>query len=262
MEEDLQQDTHLTPFIKRDVNGLIIGLDYKFKDQYPFKAVDWAKMFLPVHLYPKPQRTKAIAAMLGRPIEEIPISEIPDSDLISTLPGARYLAMVRGYTKIESKIIQYSQDYVLASCTIDFTPNFEAPMGASFTACASATTGNTNSFGQKYLAEIAENRAFARCIRNFLNISIVSKEELSDENTSAADSEQNTSSPVPIQNTNPVELVKAKLKERGLVNWAQTKKHLGQFDTPFVEKILQKKTLDELSPLEALELMQFISENK
>ena len=49
-----------------------------------------------------------------------------------------------------------------------------------FESLADATLNNTKSFARFFLAAIAENRAFVRCVRNFLKINIVSQEELGD----------------------------------------------------------------------------------
>ena len=43
---------------------------------------------------------------------------------------------------------------------------------------ANATSENTNDFCLKFLETIACNRAFVRCVRNFLNINIVGVDEL------------------------------------------------------------------------------------
>jgi hypothetical protein len=43
---------------------------------------------------------------------------------------------------------------------------------------ANATLNNTSSFATKFLETIACNRAFVRCVRNFLNIHIVGDDEI------------------------------------------------------------------------------------
>jgi hypothetical protein len=48
----------------------------------------------------------------------------------------------------------------------------------SFEDIANATTDNTSSFAQKFLETIAANRAFVRCVRNFLNVHIVGADEI------------------------------------------------------------------------------------
>jgi hypothetical protein len=43
---------------------------------------------------------------------------------------------------------------------------------------ANATLDNTHDFGQNFLETMACNRAFVRCVRNFLNIHIVGADEI------------------------------------------------------------------------------------
>ena len=43
---------------------------------------------------------------------------------------------------------------------------------------ANATLDNTSSFATKFLETIACNRAFVRCVRNFLNVHIVGDDEI------------------------------------------------------------------------------------
>jgi len=60
-------------------------------------------------------------------------------------------------------------------------PNYETGgKEIVFESLADATVNNTKSFARFFLAAIAENRAFVRCVRNFLKINIVSQEELGD----------------------------------------------------------------------------------
>ena len=53
----------------------------------------------------------------------------------------------------------------------------------SFSAIGDASLSNTFDFAQNYLAAIAENRAFVRCVRNFLKINIVAKDEIGPSNS-------------------------------------------------------------------------------
>ena len=48
----------------------------------------------------------------------------------------------------------------------------------TFSAIGDASPNNTESFARFYLGPIAENRAFVRCVRNFLKINVVAQEEL------------------------------------------------------------------------------------
>ena len=64
-------------------------------------------------------------------------------------------------------------------CAITFSPNYEtANNPVVFSDMANATLNNTSSFATKFLETIACNRAFVRCVRNFLNVHIVGDDEI------------------------------------------------------------------------------------
>ena len=90
-------------------------------------------------------------------------------------------------------------------------PNYETE-GKSiiFEALADASLQNTKSFARYFLAAIAENRAFVRCVRSFLKINIVSQEELGDvkiiDDTSSA----------PENPTSPHSLLEKIMKEKSI----------------------------------------------
>jgi hypothetical protein len=97
------------------------------------------------------------------------------------LGGIKELAQIRGYTSVEYKVVAASENYFATSCKIRWISNYETngePI--EFEALADSTVNNTKSFARFFLAAIAENRAFVRCVRSFLKINIVSQEELGD----------------------------------------------------------------------------------
>ena len=49
---------------------------------------------------------------------------------------------------------------------------------ATYTDVGNATLANTDAFCAKFLETIACNRAFVRCVRNYLNIHIVGADEI------------------------------------------------------------------------------------
>jgi len=60
-----------------------------------------------------------------------------------------------------------------------FLPNYETfGEPVIFQDMANATLDNTSSFATKFLETIACNRAFVRCVRNFLNVHIVGDDEI------------------------------------------------------------------------------------
>ena len=153
---------------KRDEDGLITEpkVEYSF-DENGF--IDWRKMLNDEWLYPNPTKYPASAD----------ISKLKDSDLCVLLQGYKDIAQIRGYTDVTYDIISPSADYVVATCSITWKPNYETENEAViFSAIGDASPANTNGFGALYLGPMAENRAFVRCVRNFLNIHIVGADEI------------------------------------------------------------------------------------
>ena len=153
--------------IKRDENGLITGgsVDYVFNEN---GFIDWRKMIKTEYLVPNLQKTS-----------ETDVTKLKDTELIILLGGIKELAQVRGYTDVRYDVKAPSPDYVVAVCSITFTPNYETEgKEVTFSAIGDAHPNNTAGFGQAFLAACAENRAFVRCVRNFLRVSIVANEEL------------------------------------------------------------------------------------
>ena len=75
----------------------------------------------------------------------------------------------------------YLFDYVVATCRIKWIPNYETEgREVVFSAMGDASPENTTDFTKWYLAAMAENRAFVRCVRNFLKINIVGSDECGD----------------------------------------------------------------------------------
>jgi hypothetical protein len=155
--------------ITRNKYGLIddINLNYIFNDD---GAINWRKMVKTEHLVPNRQKT-----------QETDVSKLQDKDLLILLGGIKELAQIRGYTKVEYNVVSATESYFATSCRITWIPNYETDgREIVFEALADATCNNTKSFARFFLAAIAENRAFVRCVRNFLKINIVSQEELGD----------------------------------------------------------------------------------
>tara|TARA_R100001082_G_scaffold48047_3_gene25807 strand:+ start:17245 stop:17967 length:723 start_codon:yes stop_codon:yes gene_type:complete len=149
-------------------------------------TVNWRKMIKPEFLVANRDRT-----------DETDISKLEDNELIILLGGLKDLASVRGFHSVTYKIHEASPEYVCASCSITWIGNYETENGESvlFEGIADAGIKNTESFGQMYLAAIAENRAFCRAVRNFLRINIVAKEEIKNVKISTPSPSSNAASP-------------------------------------------------------------------
>ncbi|NBP14249.1 hypothetical protein EBU95_07595 [bacterium] len=133
-------------------------------------TINWRAMIKPQYLVPNRQKT-----------QETDISKLEDKDLLILLGGIKELAQIRGYTNIAYKVVAANENYFATSCKITWIPNYETEgREISFESLADASINNTKSFARYFLAAIAENRAFVRCVRNFLKINIVGQEELGD----------------------------------------------------------------------------------
>ena len=105
------------------------------------------------------------------------VEGLDDSMVIIKLGGIKWLARVRGYDKVSYEVISDAPN-VTVKCSIDWSPNFENPLGATYEEIASCNEKNASNFNLIYAESIAANRAFVRCVRNFLNVNIVGEEEI------------------------------------------------------------------------------------
>ena len=150
---------------KRDAKGLLDSIDYTFNED---GAIDWRAMIKDQYLVPNREKTS-----------ETDVSRLKDAELIILLGGIKELSQIRGFTSVKYDVKCPSSDYVVATCSIDWTPNYETEGQAiTFSAIGDASPNNTKSFARNFLGPIAENRSFVRCVRNFLKINIVGQEEL------------------------------------------------------------------------------------
>jgi hypothetical protein len=166
IEESKQKPVNL---IVRNQYGLLEtnNINYIYNED---GTINWRKMVKTEYLVPNRQKT-----------QETDVSKLEDKDLLILLGGIKELAQIRGYTKVEYKVVAASESYFATSCRITWLPNYETEgREIIFEALADATVNNTKSFARFFLAAIAENRAFVRCVRSFLKINIVSQEELGD----------------------------------------------------------------------------------
>lgn len=194
----------IPPFVvSRNGFGLIENapsINYAFSEN---GLVDWRKMINPKFLVPNKQKTK-----------ETDISKLEDKDILILLGGVKELAQIRGYTSVEYRVTTFSSDAVTAVCSIRFIPNYETEQReVLFSAIGDATFSNTTSFGRNFLGPIAENRAFVRCVRNFLRINIVGSDELGGDAAPAAPEQAGDK---PAADGSPVSLLTTEMDKRGL----------------------------------------------
>ena len=157
---------------KRNEHGLLENVDYVFNED---GSINWRAMIKPEFLYPN----KDWFTLRNKPVPNS-VEGLDDKQLLIMLGGIKELAKMRGYCGIEFKVDNVSDGYVTAKCTIHWHENYETVNSYSTTYedVANATLANTDAFCAKFLETIACNRAFVRCVRNYLNIHIVGADEI------------------------------------------------------------------------------------
>lgn len=199
---------------KRNEYGLLEGVEYKFT---PDGYIDWMAMIdRKTGLVPNRDRFKG---KTPSEINALDPSQLNDSEVLILLGTLKKLGKIRGYNYVEFKPIRTDQHYVSMICEIEFIGNYETDRKPiKFQSTANASLDNVKGDFTKYLETLAENRSFARCIRNFLGINIVSKEEMvSTENENFEPrSPVVTVAPV-ITGADPLAVLKSKVGE---LNWS------------------------------------------
>ena len=155
----------------RDENGLLANVDYNFNED---GSVNWRAMIKDEYLFPNKSWFNLRKKDMPRSIEGL-----ADHQLLIKLGGIKELARLRGFSNISYEVVKCEIDHVAVICKITFLPNYETNNESiTFQDIANATIENTNSFAKKFLETIACNRAFVRCVRNFLNVHIVGDDEI------------------------------------------------------------------------------------
>ena len=157
---------------KRDVHGLLENVDYKFNND---GSVDWRAMINPKYLYANKDWFESRKMDVPTTTEGL-----KDNQLLVMLGGIKELAKLRGYTCVNFDVTNVTEEYVVAKCTINWCNNYEcvSEFSTMYSDTANATLDNTDSFCAKFLETIACNRAFVRCVRNYLGIHIVGADEI------------------------------------------------------------------------------------
>ncbi len=155
----------------RNEFGLISNVEYIFNED---GSVDWRAMIQDEHLFPNKSWFDSRKKQIPKSIEGL-----QDHQLLIKLSGIKELARLRGFSSVSYKTVKCEADHVAVSCSINFIPNYETHGSAVlFEDMANATLNNTSNFATKFLETIACNRAFVRCVRNFLNVHIVGDDEI------------------------------------------------------------------------------------
>ena len=187
---------------KRNGHGLLENVEYIFNED---GSVNWRAMIKEEFLYPN----KGWFDSRNQPVPTSP-EGLEDKQLLIMLGGIKELAKMRGYSTVAFDVVHSSDGYVTAKCMINWNKNYETQDEVVYEDYANATLSNTDNFCAKFLETIACNRAFVRCVRNYLNIHIVGADEI-DKSQATAQSYESDAVASPIT---PVDLLEKTLREK------------------------------------------------
>lgn len=243
---------------KRNQWGLIESADYHFNDD---GSINWRKMVKDEFLYPNKgwfdSRKKAVP---------LSIDGLQDNQLLIMLGGIKEIAKLRGYDFVHFEVNNISSDYVTAKCRIGWIANYESHSthnhGIVYEDVANATLANTDDFCAKFLETIACNRAFVRCVRNFLGIHIVGADEIDKSKNSfgsSVESSGHDSNTIPVTPTGILE--KTAREKCGIVDFDGFKETLRQLwasEKYRYEGIKEWKNFEDIPAKEARILLPLI----
>lgn len=193
---DLLFKNEITGIYKRNVfTNKIEEFEYPTKNGFIF----WRKLVPKEFLYPNPNKT-----------DKLNVEDCSDDELIIRLGGTRYLAQLRGFISITYRPLFVNETSVSLICSIKWVCNDEFPYRRNIVTegIGSANMNNVEGFCRDYLPEIAQNRAFSRAVRNFLNIDSVAEEELGSSIASATEEF--------VSSIDPTTIIERKMKEKNI----------------------------------------------
>jgi len=158
--------------ITRNSQGLLENLEYK-TDKLGY--IIWRDMIPSEYLYPNKE-------YFARNNLSAPESAegLPDNQCLVKIGGLIELMKIRGYTSLDQQVLNVDNGYVTAKCTITWLPNSETDnKPVTFSWVANSNIGNCGDFMANFQETQAQNRALSLCVRKFLNVNIVSDEEMS-----------------------------------------------------------------------------------
>lgn len=223
---------------ERNEYGLIAdgSVNYVFNDD---GTINWRKMIKPEFLVPNKQKLEQAGKEVPKTIEGL-----EDKYLLILLGGIKELAQTRGFVSSSpSHIVSPSNDYVVVGHVITWIPNYETEnRSITSSGIGDASPFNTNSFGKSFLGPIAENRAFVRCVRNFLKINVVGQDEVPATGLSPEAETMDVSG----------DLLSTTMAQFG-VSWEKIKAALAKENFPDVEKLSGVSDLPKFKQFELIE---------
>ena len=229
--------------------------DFKYNEN---GSINWRAMVKAEYLYPN----KDWFELRGKPIPDS-VEGLADNQLLIKLGGLKELAKLRGYNQVSYDVVKCERDYVVVKCRIHWRPFCEsAEKGMTEDYCtfedmANATLENTNDFCAKFLETIATNRAFVRCVRNFLGINIVGDDEIDKSKNKVAAYENSESN---IVNITPQGLLKKQAKDKlGCESFDEFKTYLRKLWQEETYKNEEAKSWNDFTAIPARECRKLSS---
>ena len=222
-------------------------------------SVNWRAMVKPEFLYPN----KDWFELRQKPIPDS-VDGLADNQLLIKLGGLKELAKLRGYNQVSYDVIKCDRDHVVVKCKISWKALTEQEPSMKtledpciFEDMANATLDNTNDFCAKFLETIATNRAFVRCVRNFLGINIVGDDEI-DKSKNKISSYEGAEST--IVNITPQGLLKKLAKDKlSCDNFSDFKDYLRKLWQEETYKNQEAKNWNDFSEIPAKECRKLTS---
>lgn len=236
---------------KRNELGLVEGVEYKFNED---GSINWRAMIKPEHLYPNKEWFEVRKMQVPESVEGL-----ADNQLLVKLGGIKELARLRGFHSVQYSINTVSQNYATAVCEICWMPNYETcGVAQVFASTANATAENCSGFGVKFLEPIAENRAFVRAVRNYLNIHIVGDDEIDKSKNKVAYEE----SEAIVQTLTPHSALQNAARQAGYGSFEDFVKLLRQFWKDEIyknEAVKDWKTFEDIPVKECRKLLSLVN---
>lgn len=231
----------------RDDNGLIVGVQHVFKTPY---AIDWRRMISKENVIPNP---RLFSSKSKEDLSKMDVLTLPDEQLVIKLQGFREVAQLRGYSKVEHKVLANDRLYVSVATTIKWLPNFETDgKEVEFTALADAHPDNTVNIYRCFLTSIAENRGFVRAVRGFLNIPILGQDEIGERDKTPIES---VGQEIPDM-LNPVKILIDLMNEKGYTFEDIQKKMVKSGDFPCSESYTSLEQIPKDQMLNVIERLK------
>ncbi len=179
------QPVDLSPgFSLRDSRGLQTNIEYVFNED---GTVNYLAMAKPEHFFFNGQKAPEIAKKYGIDATKVRYAKVADFDLstidenhiLISLAGLRYLARLRGFREFRGRLVTSTADFASVEMHSTWIGNYESNfLEETMVDGADAGHHNTFDFASRYMTAIAFNRAFCRVVRGYLNIKVVSKDEM------------------------------------------------------------------------------------